>query len=411
MNDKKLFFTTWIKISLINFLVVALVGVLLRYKINFPLPVVNYKFLLHAHSHFAFAGWVTQILMALIVQYVYEHDNSINLSRYKKIFRGNFITAYGMLFTFPFQGYGLFSIIFSTLSVFVSYFFIAFVWKDLKHITDKGYSKAWIKASLLLYAISSLGPFSLAYLMANQISGQDLYFGAVYFFLHFQYNGWFLFACFGLFFNYLQKTGFLNTALYSKRIFYVLFITCFPAYFLSTMWMDLPIVIRIVATAAAIAQLISLVYIFKLFAHSKKLLSNNLNTLSNNLWLMVLIAFVIKLLLQCLSTIPSLSQYAFGFRPVVIGYLHLSFLGIITFFILGYINNNLALSRTGVYTFVAGVLITETTLMLQGFEAIGFSVLAYANYVLFAAAIAMTAGLIIIVVKRKRIVNAAISLY
>lgn len=208
MNDKKLFFTTWIKISLINFLVVALVGVLLRYKINFPLPVVNYKFLLHAHSHFAFAGWVTQILMALIVQYVYEHNNSINLSHYKKIFRGNFITAYGMLFSFPFQGYGLFSIIFSTLSVFVSYFFIAFVWKDLKHLVDKGYSKAWIKASLLLYTLSSLGPFALAYLMANQISGQDLYFGAVYFFLHFQYNGWFLFACFGLFFNYLQKKGF-----------------------------------------------------------------------------------------------------------------------------------------------------------------------------------------------------------
>lgn len=125
---------------------------------------------------------------------------------------------------------------------------------------------------------------------------------------------------------------------------------------------------------------------------------------------MVLIAFVIKLLLQCLSTIPSLSQYAFGFRPVVIGYLHLSFLGIITFFILGYINNNLALSRTGVYTFVAGVLVTEITLMLQGFEAMGYNILPYATYILFAAAIAMTAGLIIIVVKKKLIVDAAISL-
>lgn len=406
MNDKNLFFNKWIKISLVNFLVVALAGVLLRYKINFPLPLVNYKFLLHAHSHFAFAGWVTQILMALIVQYLYEHNNNINLSPYKKIFWGNFVTAYGMLFTFPFQGYALFSIIFSTLSVLVSYFFIALVWKDLKHIADAGYSKAWIKASLLLYAISSLGPFSLAYLMANQISGQDLYFGAVYFFLHFQYNGWFLFACFGLFFHYLQKAGFLNTALYSKRIFRILFITCFPAYLLSTMWMDLPLTIRIIATAAAIFQLLSLLYIFKLFAHTKKLLSNNLNILSKNLWMMVLIAFVIKLLLQCLSTIPSLSQYAFGFRPVVIGYLHLSFLGIITFFILGCINQYITLSGKGVYTFVAGVLITEITLMLQGFEAIGFSVLPYANYILFAAAIAMTVGLIVIVAKKKPAIEA-----
>lgn len=403
MNDKKLFFTFWIKISLLNFLVVALVGVLLRYKINFSLPFVNYKFLLHAHSHFAFAGWVTQILMALIVQYLYEHNKNINLSHYKKIFRGNFITAYGMLFTFPFQGYGSFSIIFSTLSVIVSYFFIVFVWKDLKHIAHEGNSKVWIKASLLLYALSSLGPFSLAYLMANQISGQDLYFGAVYFFLHFQYNGWFLFACFGLFFNYLQKAGFLNTALYSKRIFRILFITCFPAYLLSTMWMNLPITLRIIAIAAAIAQLISLVYIFKLFTYTKKILSNNLNAVSKNLWLLVSIAFVIKLLLQCLSTVPSLSLYAFGFRPVVIGYLHLSFLGIITFFILGYINQQTYLSSKGLYTFVAGVLITEITLMLQGFEAIGFSVLTYANYVLFAAAIIMAIGLIILLFKKTSI--------
>ncbi len=404
MNDKKRFFNTWIKISLANFLVAALVGVLLRYKINFPLPLVNYKFLLHAHSHFAFAGWVTQVLMTLIVQYLYQHNENISLGKYKQVFIWNFITAYGMLFSFPFQGYGLVSIIFSTLSVFVSYFFIAFVWKDLKLFTDAGYSKAWIKASLLLYAVSSLGPFSLAYLMANQISGQDLYFGAVYFFLHFQYNGWFLFACFGLFFSYLQKAGFLYAALYSKKIFRILFITCFPAYLLSTMWMNLPIALRIIATAAAVFQLVSLVYIFKLFTAAKKILAYKLNRLSKNLWVTVLIAFVIKLLLQCLSTIPSLSQYAFGFRPVVIGYLHLSFLGIITFFILGYINLHMALSRSGIYIFAAAVLATEITLMLQGFEAIGFNVLPYANYILFAAAIAMATGLAIIVAKKKWII-------
>ena len=399
MNNKNEFFNKWIKISLVNFLVVALAGVLLRYKINFPLSGINYKFLLHAHSHFAFAGWITQVLMTLIVRYLYEQSQSVNFIRYKKIFLANFITAYGMLFSFPFQGYALFSIIFSTLSVFVSYFFIAAVWKDLKQVMNHGYSKAWFKASLLLYAISSLGPFFLAYLMANKISGQELYFGAVYFFLHFQYNGWFLFACLGLFFHYLQKAGFVNTAMYSRKIFWILFITCFPAYFLSTMWMQLPVVLRSIATIAAIVQLISLVYFFGLFTNAKKLLKSKLSSVPASLWLMVLIAFVIKLLLQCLSTIPSLSQYAFGFRPVVIGYLHLSFLGIITFFILGYINQYLFLSPKAVCTFVAGVLITEITLMLQGFEAIGFNVLPYANYILFAAAIIMTTGLILIIQK------------
>jgi len=48
--------------------------------------------------------------------------------------------------------------------------------------------------------------------------------------------------------------------------------------------------------------------------------------------------------------------------------------------------------------------------MLQGFDAIGFSILPYANYILFAAAIAMTTGLMIIVLKKKPIADAAIPL-
>jgi hypothetical protein len=56
----------WIRIALINFCIVALAGVTLRYKINFPLPFINQKYLLRAHSHFAFDGWVAVALMALM---------------------------------------------------------------------------------------------------------------------------------------------------------------------------------------------------------------------------------------------------------------------------------------------------------------------------------------------------------
>jgi hypothetical protein len=102
-----------------------------------------------------------------------------------------------------------------------------------------------------------------------------------------------------------------------------------------------------------------------------------------------------------LSIIPFLSHYAFGFRPIIIGYLHLSFLGIISFFVLGYINEvftkfNRNISKAGVLIFVVGVLVQEIILMFQGLEVIEFEPLPYANLILFYAAIVIGTGLICI---------------
>ena len=56
----------WLIISLANLLIVASLGVLLRSKILFPIPFLDYSSILHAHSHFAFGGWVTLALLSLI---------------------------------------------------------------------------------------------------------------------------------------------------------------------------------------------------------------------------------------------------------------------------------------------------------------------------------------------------------
>ena len=60
----------WLKFSLLNLCIVALLGVLMRYKIGFEFPFFNQKNLQHSHSHFAFSGWVTHTLMTLMVYYL-----------------------------------------------------------------------------------------------------------------------------------------------------------------------------------------------------------------------------------------------------------------------------------------------------------------------------------------------------
>ena len=157
----------WLQVSLFNLMIVAGAGVILRYKIAFPLPAVNQKFLLHAHSHFAFSGWVSQVLMALLVGLISRRSGVNYFRKYRWLLYANLAFSYGMLFSFPFQGYGPWSILFSTLTILVSYGFAILYWKDLGKLPGKTRSQGWIRAALLFHVMSSAGPFSLAYMMAS----------------------------------------------------------------------------------------------------------------------------------------------------------------------------------------------------------------------------------------------------
>jgi len=59
----------WYRLALFNLIVLTLLGLILRYKINFPLDFLEQKNLLHAHSHFAFNGWVSFLLQVLILDH------------------------------------------------------------------------------------------------------------------------------------------------------------------------------------------------------------------------------------------------------------------------------------------------------------------------------------------------------
>ena len=114
------------------------------------------------------------------------------------------------------------------------------------------------------------------------------------------------------------------------------------------------------------------------------------------------VALTIKLLLQVGSTYPPLGQLAFGFRPIVIGYLHLVLLGVITIFLLGYIVNNrfIELSRrtlAGIIIFTSGIVINEVLLMIQGVSALNYESVPYTNELLLVAAIIMFSGLLLVV--------------
>jgi hypothetical protein len=240
--------------------------------------------------------------------------------------------------------------------------------------------------------------------MAMHIKVQDYYFAAVYFFLHFQYNGWFLFVCFGLLFSYLSRKGIVVSSIINKRIFWIMAITVAPTYLLSILWLKIPLILHVVADISGILQLAVLIYFIRLLPLFKNNSSSYLLPSAKYLWFLTYAAFILKVILQLLSIVPFLSTYAFAFRPIVIGYLHLSFLGIISFFILGYISEILSdfhsyLPKRGVLIFITGVIIQEIVLMCQGLEVFGVHSLPHANMVLFYSAIVIGSGLVWVTAK------------
>ena len=400
----------WLKFSLLNLLIVALIGLLMRYKIGFEFPFFDQKHLQHSHSHFAFSGWISHTLMVLMIVFLekkkvllqaQDDNREKNIEnrffiKYSSILSANLICAYGMLVFFIIQGYGLFSIIFSTSSIIVSCVFAYYFVKDLKLISDDDLSKNWFKTALFFNVISSFGTFALAYMMISKNIHQNEYLASIYYYLHFQYNGWFFFACMGLLFSFLQLKSSENS--FFKRTFWLFFLSCIPAYFLSTLWWDLPIWIYLITVVAAFIQVYAWFRFLIIIIKSKREFLYNFPFFLRYILLFVAFALSIKFLLQLGSTIPVLSTLAFGFRPIVIAYLHLVLLAIISLFLLFYVYANHLIHfnrqiKIGVITFSIGVLLNEIILAIQGVASFSYTPIPYVNEMLFGAAIVLVIGI------------------
>jgi hypothetical protein len=395
----------WLKLSLINLLIVASLGVLMRYKIGFDFPYFSQKNIQHAHSHFAFAGWITHALYVLMIHFVLKKLPLTDTKNYKRIIIANSMCSYGMLFSFSYQGYSALSIILSTITIVIACFFAFFYFKDLENIDDSNPSKPWFKAALFFNIFSSIGTFYLAYMMASRNFNEHWYLASVYFYLHFQYNGFFIFSCLGIFFS--ECNTMFPAFRYDKEFFKLFYMSFIPAYFLSTLWAKLPVWLYMIVVIAAFLQVFAWVKIVKAIKIALKLGGTTLNKFQTYLFLFVGIAFTIKLLLQLGSTIPEVSTLAFGFRPIVIAYLHLVLLAVISVFILSYLYtfelivvNKLTTIAFSV--FVIGIFLNELVLAVQGVASFSYIVVKYANETLFGVALVLLIGAVLMVLSQRR---------
>ncbi|RXF70460.1 hypothetical protein [Arcticibacter tournemirensis] len=301
-----------------NFLILTILGILLRWMHLASVPGVNYMFLLHAHSHFAFAGWVFLAIVILIAGTLSSDKTAIRA--FKRIFILTLIASFGMLISFFLQGYKAVSISFSSLFIFISYYVAYVILKSnsLKE-TFNPISRALTKASLVFLCLSSLGPFALGPLAAAGLKANPLYQNSIYFYLHFQMNGWMLLAVLGLLANtYLKNTSFKK----GERLWLHLFIgSTIPLFFIFTLWSNPPLWIGITGFAGAAVNFVSWVKLLSVVKH---------RGVTTPLFVrLALLAVTLKIFFQILVCIPAVGLWVFSSRYIIIGYIHLLTLGCI----------------------------------------------------------------------------------
>jgi len=352
-------------IALGYFFLIAILGVMLRL---FPIVSIssNYKFLVHTHSHVALLGWIYTALSTIICKQYLQNANVAK--KYNRIFWFTQVTIIGMLVSFPFTGYAFFSIVFSTLFLISSYFFAWLIFKYTPTKLKQRNSYKLIRIALWYMIISSLGPWMLGIIM--QTSGQEssLYKNAIYFYLHFQYNGWFIIAILGVFIYILEQHSILFSKKAFNNFFWLLNTGVIATFFISILWMIPPFIINSLALIGSIFQLIAFGLLLKLVKINKSKLNSIFSPFLSAILKISAGLFLVKLVLQLTVCIPLVADVVSYNVDFVIGYIHWIFLGVVSIPILIFLfYYQLAIkSKTFLAIYILGFVLTECLIFYKG---------------------------------------------
>ncbi|SDG67176.1 hypothetical protein SAMN04488027_1058 [Psychroflexus sediminis] len=385
--------------SFLYLLVTAVLGFFLRLEATpLELDVINhYNYVVHAHSHVALLGWVYLGLSSFIV-YFFVLESKVK-KHYTKIFWATQACLIGMLIAFPIQGYALVSITFSTLFLLVSYVFFGFILKRTQPEFKSKKSFLLIKHALFYMVLSSIGPWALGVIMTTLGKASMWYKLAIYFYLHFQYNAWFILAVIGLLVFILEKYQFkIETQSFTKFV-YLFHIGILGTFFLSTLWASSHWTLYLFSNLGNLSLWLGLFYLGKSIKKPTEFFYGELPPQSKFILKFLGLVFILKLIMQTLSGVPFFAEIATANLDVVIGYLHWFFLGFVSLFLvfLASYLNWIRLSNLSLSLYIIAFLTTEFLIFYRAGSAVfSWHYLPHLNTYLALASFLFSAAVLII---------------
>ena len=323
----------WILICFGNFLIAALMGLLLRLQFVAPVANVNYQFLLHGHSHIAMLGWVYLALFALIYHF-FIPKNKETEQKFNRLFWITEVAVIGMMIAFPLQGYAVFSIIFSTLHIFSSYYFVRLVWKNQQ--IESLAERYLLKTALFFMILSTCGVWCLGPAVGLLGKTSAFYQIAIQFFLHFQFNGWFIIVVLALLFHQMQLKV-------ENRVFFSfykwLIVGTILTFALPVSWFVSSPVLTWINGVGVVVQLVAFVKLVQMLRPQFGSFFAKLREIEKIVYSFALLSLGLKVLVQLVVIFPDMALVSHQVRNFVIGFIHMIMLGIITGFLLGFLLN------------------------------------------------------------------------
>lgn len=354
------------KILFFNFLIAALLGVLLRSTFVFPLEGLTFLYVLHAHSHIALLGWLYLLVYVLFVEY-FTPKTPKEHRFYQRLFWLTQVAVVGMALTFPFQGYAAPSIFFSTLHILCSYGFVYRLWRFNTLATKQ--LALLVKTALFFMFFSTLGVWFLGPAIGMMGKAGTFFQLCIQLFLHFQFDGWFFTAFLALLFAKIFPQA-MDQQLFYR--FYGLWITSVVlTYALPVSWyIDAPM-LYYVNGVGVLLQTVAMGYFIWPLYHQLRANKLLMTPFVTGLLLFVGICLAMRIGIQMLTLIEHLAASLTGLRSWIVGFIHLNMLGIFTALGLALLlqEGKLALNfwtKAGCICLLIGFSSTEALLGLQG---------------------------------------------
>jgi len=279
----------------------VLMGLALRYAFTGAVAGFPFKNVLHSHSHVLLLGFIFNALLILVWTNFTKGFDKVSYNYYIALQ----VCVAVMLVAFILQGYAFYSILFSTLHLWISYILLIRLWKQL---TKNNVVHQLVKLGIIFHFMSSLGPYLLGPLRVLEMQQSPWYQQAIFFYLHFQY--------FGVFFVWmlavlLQKTEVL---LAKKHVI----IIALSLVLLFAHSLDYNFDHWLIQIFGGLGSILLLIVLLRL--------KNNFISLENQYkYIYYIIIFVG--VINIAGSIPSIANMVIESRFMLIAWLHLLFLG------------------------------------------------------------------------------------
>ena len=390
-------FTRWFHVAFFDLFLAAIIGVLLRGMFIWEIPFVQFRPWLHGHSHTALLGW---LFIGTVVVLIHDGGQGTLTTRLRLLLGGLQVAVFGMLISFPLQGYGAVSITASSVHMVLAFWVLAILWRISRNWPAEG-SGRLARWAVILFILSNLGVLAIGPIIATGNQGKEIYYWAVQFFLHFQFNGWFWFAAMTIGARWAERQGF---TLRMDRLTLGLWISsAVLTYALAIAWSEPhPAVFATVSVAVALqvwAALRTLTILRRFEATAHDQFSPWVK------WLVgiALVSMALKVLVQASVAVPAIAVMAFTLRHYVMGFIHMNTLGTMTVLLLAYAVMNgwcdlrRATARVGLTLLISGILLSELLLFSQGtFFWAGWGMIPGHYWHLFLASALMPTGVLLL---------------